>query len=623
LLDAKRDALAVTSPDANQINVLDVSDPKAAREPLAYAPATLGPNAIVALDIGGDGNTPLDDLCAGSIYNTPEPNRLDLLRNSGRAAEPINDFELDGELQRANRITLKTGGPTDLVSWVRGDKDQALRVTSLAEGKPGTVLTGPPLPLTTEYLTGRWGGSSLATVLFYEPGKKGITAHAVQEQGANTYALGPATSFDTEEPVRQVFLAGEESQPQLVLLLGEGGKAVVCDFDGRSAPQPLQTIDAPPAEYWSGAISWPGQLVLFSRRQTVKFSSRYQWYARSGATYTGAAAADLSTLDETDVAIHQLILVTLKETSAAQMTVYTNTIPGTKITYVMLPIPGGEFLMGSPETEADRQADEGPQHKVKVEPFWMGRCEVTWDEYELFMYPDEERKFKDTIATDPTMDKVADAVARPTRPYTEMSFGMGRYGYPAISMTHHAANKYCQWLSAKTGHFYRLPTEAEWEYACRAGTTSAYSFGDDPAQLKDYGWFEDNSDFKYQKVGRKKPNPWGLHDIHGNAWEWCLDGYDDSYSKYAAPLVENPWNRATKPYPHVVRGGSYDDQAIRLRSAARRGSERAWKMQDPQLPKSIWWLSDAPWVGFRLVRPLRVPTPEELTKYWNSGTERD
>ena len=143
--------------------------------------------------------------------------------------------------------------------------------------------------------------------------------------------------------------------------------------------------------------------------------------------------------------------------------------------------------------------------------------------------------------------------------------------------------EYCQWLSAKTGHFYGLPTEAEWEYACRAGTTTAYFFGDDPSKLGNYGWYEMNSDFKYQKVGKKKPNPWGLYDIYGNVVEWVLDQYDpESYAKNAAaaPLVD-PWNKATLPYPHSVRGGSWDDMVSACRSAARRGSDPVWKLQDP------------------------------------------
>jgi formylglycine-generating enzyme required for sulfatase activity len=192
-------------------------------------------------------------------------------------------------------------------------------------------------------------------------------------------------------------------------------------------------------------------------------------------------------------------------------------------------------------------------------------------------------------------------------------------------MTHHAENKYCQWLSAKTGEFYRLPTEAEWEYAARAGTKTVYFFGDEESKLGDYAWYEMNSDFKYQKVGKKKPNPWGLHDIYGNVVEWVLDQYDaEIYKGYAEKQpVMNPWHKATKPYPHAVRGGSWDDMAASLRSAARRGSERAWKMQDPQLPKSIWYFSDAQFLGFRVVRPLKVPPPEDLQKYWSSGTERD
>ena len=115
-----------------------------------------------------------------------------------------------------------------------------------------------------------------------------------------------------------------------------------------------------------------------------------------------------------------------------------------------------------------------------------------------------------------------------------------------------------------------LPTEAEWEYACRAGTTTAYSFGDDVSQLGDYAWYSKNSGAKYQKIGRKKPNPWGLYDMHGNVAEWTLDQYDPAYySKFTESLTDSPWNQATKPYPHSVRGGSWNDDPQLLRSAAR------------------------------------------------------
>jgi formylglycine-generating enzyme required for sulfatase activity len=239
------------------------------------------------------------------------------------------------------------------------------------------------------------------------------------------------------------------------------------------------------------------------------------------------------------------------------------------------------------------------------------------------MYPDEEHKFKSEISTDPEVDKVSDVVTRPTKPYVEMSFGMGKDGFPAISMTHHAANKFCQWLSAKTGHFYRLPTEAEWEYACRAGSTTAYSFGDDASKIGEYAWYEKNSDFKYQKVGKKKPNAWGLYDMHGNVAEWCLDQYQPSFEALKALGELNPYVPSKTPYPHVAKGGSWDDEPKSLRSAVRRASDKSWKMQDPQLPKSIWYLTDAQFLGFRIVRPLQVPSAEEMQKYWNNGVERE
>ena len=191
---------------------------------------------------------------------------------------------------------------------------------------------------------------------------------------------------------------------------------------------------------------------------------------------------------------------------------------------------------------------------------------------------------------------------------------MGKGKYPAICMTQHAARKYCEWLSAKTGHYYRLPTEAEWEYACRAGSKTAYHFGDDPSKLGDYAWFTDNSNEQYQPVGRKKPNAWGLHDMHGNVSEWVLDQYQETYD---AKATKNPLVVPNKLYPRVVRGGGWDDTAHWLRSARRIASSEDWKEQDPQIPQSIWYHTDALSVGFRVVRPLRVPSAKERAEKWD------
>jgi formylglycine-generating enzyme required for sulfatase activity len=282
---------------------------------------------------------------------------------------------------------------------------------------------------------------------------------------------------------------------------------------------------------------------------------------------------------------------------------YVETILGSKVSFDMVPVPGGTFVMGSPTSEAGRGEDEGPQHPVTVRPFWMGKCEVTWDEFDLFW-----KKDKLPLPEKPTPgDKEADAISRPTNTYVDETYGHGREGHPVMCMTHHCAMEYCRWLSAKTGKVYRLPTEAEWEYAARAGTTTAYSFGDDPAKLADYGWYVKNSDDTLHKVGTKKPNPWGLHDMYGNVMEWCLDHYEkDAYRKFPLdkPALWPVLVPTDKRFSHVARGGSWADEAKECRSAARRGSDKEWIKDDPQRPQSIWWLTKMDVVGFRVVRAV-------------------
>ena len=325
-------------------------------------------------------------------------------------------------------------------------------------------------------------------------------------------------------------------------------------------------------------------------------------------------------------AIFTKIMGNHKPVAEAKMKPFTDKVPDSLVSFEMVPIRGGAFLMGSPAGEKGRKENEGPQRRVKVSPFWMGKHEVTWDEYAKFMDHEIDIKLAKGSA-----GYFRDAVAKPTRPYVNMDFGMGTGRHPAVCMSQHGANKYCEWLSAKTGHFYRLPTEAEWEYAARAGTTTAYSWGDknDRTTLSKYTWHQDNVldpitfDTGYRKVGLKKPNPWGLHDIHGNVFEWVLDG--GAPYQPAKGVIVDPWVRGTKPYPHVARGGSFhpNHPTSTLRSAARIFSNPSWKQQDPQLPKSIWYLTDATFLGMRLVRPLKIPSREEMKACWNNGVEYD
>ncbi|GAB3534066.1 formylglycine-generating enzyme family protein [Pontibacter brevis] len=298
---------------------------------------------------------------------------------------------------------------------------------------------------------------------------------------------------------------------------------------------------------------------------------------------------------------------------------YTQEIAGTQLKFDMVAIPGGEFMMGSPAGEKGRDEDEGPQHTVKLYPFWMSKHEVTWDIFEPFVYKDYE-----VTQSNGNVSAEVDAVARPTKPYLDMTFGMGKESHPAVGMTQYSAIQFCKWLYARTGVFYRLPTEAEWEYASRAGTTTAYSFGDDASKLDEYAWHLANSKEETHPVGSKKPNAWGLYDMHGNVAEWTADQYiPDYYKKSKSKTISNPVATPTELYPHVIRGGSFEDEPAALRSANREGSDPNWKRIDPQIPKSNWWFPEAPFVGLRLVRPVTPPSKAEIEAYYNQEPTPD
>lgn len=341
------------------------------------------------------------------------------------------------------------------------------------------------------------------------------------------------------------------------------------------------------------------------------------------------------------------------EVEGGYMVPYTETIPGTEVTFEMIPVPGGEFLMGSPDSEAERQEDEGPQVRVKVDPFWIGKHEVTWAEYKSFMAMYDAFKKLQMLSANRKEGDAAnaedwrvvemhawngnaeadwdvDAVTAPT-PLYDSTFTYGPAGdepnLPAVTVTPFAAKQYTKWLSGITGNDYRLPSEAEWEYAARAGTTTAYSFGEDPSELTDYAWIEDNSDFQVQEVGSKKPNPWGLYDMHGNVGELTLDQYvPDLYATLAGKSVDAKdiiqW--PTKIYPRVVRGGSWYETAPAARSAARQKTEEQdWKLSDPNIPRSPWWYTEEPAtaVGIRVIRPLKPLSDAEKKRVWEADVD--
>ena len=286
---------------------------------------------------------------------------------------------------------------------------------------------------------------------------------------------------------------------------------------------------------------------------------------------------------------------------------YDQAILGSRLNFKMVPIQGGEFLIGSPVNEKGRNADEGPQKKLSIAAFWMSAYEVTRDELDVFL--------KDETTS---QNVSVDAITRPSPQYVDLSWGMGKEGgYPANSMSQRTAIMYCKWLYQKTKVFYRLPTEAEWEYACKAGTNNTYFFGNNAADLDKYAWYEKNSENTFHKVGKKLPNPWGLYDMLGNMTEWTLDHYDaTAFEKINNQQLVIEANNAK--YPKTLKGGSFLDSAIELRPSKRFHSDPIWNRRDPQIPKSKWWLTEAKQVGIRLVRPLLEPTEEEIKQFFKA-----
>jgi formylglycine-generating enzyme required for sulfatase activity len=228
------------------------------------------------------------------------------------------------------------------------------------------------------------------------------------------------------------------------------------------------------------------------------------------------------------------------------------TIPGTVVTFEMVPVPGGKVTVeGAP---------------ALVEPFEIGRTEVTWDMYDLF-------------AMGKTDAPGADAVARPSQPYGAPDYNWGHNGYPVISVTYEAAEAFCAWLSTRTGKKYRLPTEAEWVRA--AGLAAAGMPA--PADRDAITWHRGNSKATTHPVGKRKPDAHGLFDLFGNAAEWVT----------------------TTDGLQVTRGGSFREPLEKTGPEARAPYDTSWQERDPQLPKSKWWLSDGPFVGFRIVTSAR------------------
>ena len=296
------------------------------------------------------------------------------------------------------------------------------------------------------------------------------------------------------------------------------------------------------------------------------------------------------------------------ETGGAYLVPHEVTIPGTDVSFWMEPIPGGEVVVG------------GQTHTLA--PYWIGQTEVTWEAYRPYMnLCTAFERFDDAGVRRVTDANRVDAVTAPSKLYDPgFTFDSGDDPrLPAVSMTQYAAKQYTKWLSLLTGRFYRLPSEAEWSHAARAGADAV-------AATDDTAWHEDNSDWATQPVAQKAPNAWGLYDTLGNAGEWTLDSAgDEPVADPDGPGGQPPVRWPTKLYPRVLKGGSAFLPIGEATAAARRGSDDdTWREYDPNVPKSPWWFAydDAQDVGFRLVRPYEPPPADTRPRYWDADLPR-
>lgn len=272
-------------------------------------------------------------------------------------------------------------------------------------------------------------------------------------------------------------------------------------------------------------------------------------------------------------------------------------IPGSDVSFIMVELPGGTFGMGPDEKS------------VSLSPFSIGSHEVTFDAFRLFA-----RRDNDSDAAQ-SSDYNADAVTRPSPPYLDFTYGMGtRGGFPQVNVTQQAALRYCEWLYQKTGRFFRLPTEAEWEYACLATAQ-----GPIVDELGDYGWFFENGEETFHKTGEKKPNAWGLYDMLGNVSEWTLDHYTADYFEQIGEEAKDPWIEPTRKHSRTVRGGHFDTDMADVGCRVREKSSAKWQARDPQIPKSKWWNVDSSFLGFRIVSPAEQPTPTEIAAFFEKA----